>query len=385
VNNPTVLLIGPQPFYEERGTPISLRLVVTGLTELGYDVDFLTFPIGQNVTIVGVNTIRIKNLLGFTSIPIGFSFRKIFLDLFLFSKARKLLKSKNYVRVHASEEAVFAPLMFLRHARNRIVYDMASSLPEQLETLPVFRLGLTQKFLTRLERYALQNVGYVFCSWGLLDHVRKIAPDTRASAWVFPSHRASVVDEAIQNLRDELRIIDDAFPIVYTGSFASYQGLDVVVESIPEIVARIPSAVVILVGGNNDEVTKLKRAIAPEHQDNIRVLPKQSRDRIPVFFALAAVLLSSRSHGKNVPLKVFEYLAAERPIVASDVPAHRDILGTGRAALYEPNPASLARAVHLVYSNPDNSAQMVETATKYRSEHLSWESYLEALKLAYPQ
>ena len=157
MNNPTVLLIGPQPFYEERGTPISLRLVVTGLTELGYDVDFLTFPIGQNVTIVGVNTIRIKNLLGFTSIPIGFSFRKIFLDLFLFSKARKLLKSKNYVRVHASEEAVFAPLMFLRHARNRIVYDMASSLPEQLETLPVFRLGLTQKFLTRLERYALHN------------------------------------------------------------------------------------------------------------------------------------------------------------------------------------------------------------------------------------
>ena len=383
MTNPTVLIIAPQPFFEERGTPISLRLVAAGLTELGYDVDFLTFPIGKTVTIPGVNTIRIGNPLSISSVPIGFSFRKLFLDLLLFAKARTLLKLKDYVRVHTSEEAVYAPLLFLRRTRERIVYDMASSLPEQLAAHQLFRLGSVQTRLARFEKYALRNVGYVFCSSGLLDYVRKIAPETAASEWIFPSHRASVKPEAVKELQNELGLNDDAFPIVYTGSFASYQGLDVVVEAISAIISKVPSAVVILVGGSNDEVDRLRATISPRYLNNVRVLPKQPRDRIPVFFSLAAILLSTRSYGKNVPLKVFDYMAAERPIVASDVPSHREILGSGRAVLYEPTPAGLASAIQYVYSHVDANAKMLEATSKYCADHLSWESFVESLKLAY--
>jgi len=331
----------------------------------------------------GVNTIRIGNPLSFSSIPIGFSFRKLFLDVFLFAKARKLLKSKKYARVHTSEEAVLAPLIFLRRAHERIVYDMASSLPEQLRALPVFRLGLIHKYMARLEQYALRNVGYVFCSSGLLDHVREVAPDTQASAWIFPSHRAPANAADVRNLRDELDIDDDAFPIVYAGSFASYQGLDVVIKAIPEIVARVPSAIVIFVGGSDDEVIRLQASISPQCLNHVRLLSKQPRDRIPVFFSLASILLSPRSYGKNMPLKVFDYMAAERPILATDVAAHRDILCNGRALLYEPTPGALADAIDHIRSHPDNSARMVAAATRYYSENLSWENFLEALKLAY--
>jgi glycosyltransferase involved in cell wall biosynthesis len=379
----TVLIISPQPFFEERGTPIALLLVATGLAELGYDVDFLTFPIGKDIEIPGVNVIRVGNPMRFASVPIGFSLRKLFLDLLLFKKARTLLKSNSYVRVHASEEAIFAPLMFLRNGRHRVVYDMASSIPEQLMAFSLFRLRFIQRCLSNLERYALNSVGYVFCSSGLLDEVRKIAPYTPASEWIFPSRGAPVTKEVVHQLHEDLDLPTDAFLIVYAGSFSSYQGLDVVTEAIPEIAARVPSAVVILVGGTGDEVARLTSAVSLRHRDKIRVLPRQPRERMAVFFSLAKVLLSARGHGKNVPLKVFDYIAARRPIVASDVPAHRKILGGGRALLYEPNPAGLARAIQLIYSNPNKGAEMVDAASRYGAERLGWGNFLEALGRAY--
>ncbi|MGI9294836.1 MAG: hypothetical protein ACR2PS_12700, partial [Pseudomonadales bacterium] len=44
-----VLIVAPQPFYEDRGTPIAIAQVIDGLTELGYGVDMLTFPVGKDM------------------------------------------------------------------------------------------------------------------------------------------------------------------------------------------------------------------------------------------------------------------------------------------------------------------------------------------------
>jgi hypothetical protein len=45
---PRILVVAPQPFFQERGTPIALRWVVESLSELGFGVDVLTFPIGES-------------------------------------------------------------------------------------------------------------------------------------------------------------------------------------------------------------------------------------------------------------------------------------------------------------------------------------------------
>lgn len=41
-----VLVVAPQPFYEDRGTPIAVRELVTALAGLGFEVDLATFPVG---------------------------------------------------------------------------------------------------------------------------------------------------------------------------------------------------------------------------------------------------------------------------------------------------------------------------------------------------
>ena len=66
-----VLVVAPQPFYEDRGTPIAVRQVVEGLSQLGYSVDLLTYPVGSGIQVPGVRLMRTANPLRFKSVPVG--------------------------------------------------------------------------------------------------------------------------------------------------------------------------------------------------------------------------------------------------------------------------------------------------------------------------
>jgi glycosyltransferase involved in cell wall biosynthesis len=82
---------------------------------------------------------------------------------------------------------------------------------------------------------------------------------------------------------------------------------------------------------------------------------RRSRHEIPDFLALADVLVLARKRGKNVPLKIFDYLKSEKPIVATDIPAHRAVLNEKTAIMVQPNPEALARGILLALKDTDLS------------------------------
>jgi hypothetical protein len=102
-----VLLVTPQPFYEDRGTPIAVRYVAQALSELGAYVDILAFPVGRSVTIPRVKIMRCANPLRLKHVPIGFSWRKIALDATLWKAFGRLVNSGKYHIVHAVEDAAY--------------------------------------------------------------------------------------------------------------------------------------------------------------------------------------------------------------------------------------------------------------------------------------
>ena len=55
-----ILLLAPHPFYQERGTPIAVNLLLQALSGLGYQVDVLTYPEGSEVSYPGVTLHRIR-------------------------------------------------------------------------------------------------------------------------------------------------------------------------------------------------------------------------------------------------------------------------------------------------------------------------------------
>lgn len=127
-----ILMLAPHPFYQARGTPIAVDLVLKVLSSRGETVDIITFPEGEDVHYKNVKIYRTP-LFRFTqNIRPGFSAKKIVCDIFIFINAIKLVRSRKYDIVHAGEEAVFIALFIKKAFGIPYVYDMDSSMVQQL-------------------------------------------------------------------------------------------------------------------------------------------------------------------------------------------------------------------------------------------------------------
>src|SRR5690606_11014131 len=127
-----ILFIAPEPYFEERGTPIAVDLMLKALSERGDEVDLLTFHVGEDRWHRGVNLRRCRPPLAPEAIPPGFSWRKAWCDLFLVREAVRMLRSKRYHLVHAVEEASFIAMVLGWLYRVPYVFDMDSSMALQL-------------------------------------------------------------------------------------------------------------------------------------------------------------------------------------------------------------------------------------------------------------
>lgn len=155
--NRKILLVAPQPFYEDRGTPIAIRHVLDALSAAGHRVDLLTFAVGRDISLPGLRIFRVGRLFGFKHIPIGFSIRKLLLDILLVFALLRMLRSQDYWCVHAVEEAVFPALMLGPGLDVPVIYDMQSCIPDQLRGHPFFGLSIIQRLLLAWERWALRR------------------------------------------------------------------------------------------------------------------------------------------------------------------------------------------------------------------------------------
>jgi glycosyltransferase involved in cell wall biosynthesis len=381
-----VLVVAPEPFYEDRGTPIAVRNVLQALSELECHVDLLTYPVGQCIDIPRVRVIRVPNLFGFRHVPVGFSLRKVLLDVELTVALWALLRRERYWCVHAVEESAF-PAVVLAHRRGLpVIYDMQSSLPEQMVKHWVFRGKRVQGLLRRCEAWLLRRADAVVSSTGLLQRVSEVAPGKVAQEWRFPSMETAPRQGAGTALRAELGIPAEAPVVVYAGTFEPYQGLAMLLASIPRVLASVPDAVFVFVGGDAESVAQMRQD-AQQLQLNgpLRLTGRRPRAEMPAYLAMADLLVSPRVYGDNLPLKVFDYLAAGRPIVATDLPAHRALLDESRAILAEPSAEGLAQAIVTLLRNPERAARLAIAARAYAGSHLGWSRFVVAVQAVYEE
>jgi len=151
-----ILLLAPQPFYEDRGTPIAVALVLRVLSERGDTVDVVTYHEGRGLDLEHVTLHRIPRLPFVRGIRPGFSWKKVVCDAFVLAAAVRLAAWGRYDLVHAVEEAVFIAVLLKWLFRVPYVYDMDSSLAQQLrERFPL--LAPATRVLDACERLALRH------------------------------------------------------------------------------------------------------------------------------------------------------------------------------------------------------------------------------------
>ncbi len=379
-----ILVVAPQPFYQDRGTPIALRQVLEALSQLDYRVDLLTFPVGADIALPGLRIFRAGNPLGIRSVPIGFSVRKVALDGSLTMAMHSLLARTRYSCVHAVEEAAFPALVLAKRRRVPVLYDMQSSLPEQLLKHPMARIPPVPSVLHAAERWLIRRADLVVTSTGLAEGVRGIDPTVPLREWRIPSATVATRPTDSETLRRRLGLSDLASVVLYSGTFETYQGLDNLIAAAPLILQRVPSARLILVGADDKGRVAVESAAAHLVRDGrLTIVDRQPRSVMSDYLALADVLVSPRSFGGNLPLKIFDYLAAGRPIVATDIPTHRSMLTEKRALLVESTPEALAAGVISVLCDGEKSAVLAAAAREFAIEHLGWGQFLHSVAEIY--
>jgi hypothetical protein len=151
-----ILLLAPEPFYQDRGTPIAVSLLIRVLSERGDDVDVVTYHEGKDVAFQHVRLHRIMHLPFIRNIRPGFSWKKVICDFFMFVEAARLARKTDYELVYSVEESVFIALLLKWVFKVPYVYDMDSSLAQQMiEQHPSF--GPLQFAFEWFEKLALRH------------------------------------------------------------------------------------------------------------------------------------------------------------------------------------------------------------------------------------
>ncbi len=136
-----ILMIAPEPFFEPRGTPFSEYHRIRALLDLGHTVDLVTYPFGADVQLPGLRIFRAARPPFVSHVKIGPSAAKLFLDLTLTATALNRARLGRYDAVHSHEEAAAIGVVISAALGVPHLYDMHSSLPQQLENFAFSRVG----------------------------------------------------------------------------------------------------------------------------------------------------------------------------------------------------------------------------------------------------
>ena len=380
-----ILMIAPEPFFEPRGTPFSEYHRIRALVELGHTVDLVTYPFGHDVELPGLTVFRCVRPPFVRSVGIGPSFVKVPLDLSLTATAIRRALGTRYDVVHSHEEGAAIGLMIAAVLGIPHLYDMHSSLPQQLANFKFSRSRVLRWVFEVFERLAVRRsrVVIVICA-ELERQVRAIAPQ---SAPVLIENAPGAGDLSHEGGRDAVRAefgLGPTTPLVlYTGTFEAYQGLDLLFDAAKTVAATRPDARFLLAGGRPAQIAAAEREVAARGLGDLVIFAgERPADQIPHFLDAADVLVSPRSRGTNTPLKIYQYLRAGRVIVATRLLTHTQVLSDEVAILTEPTPEGFGAGILMALADPARTAAIGRRAGELAATKYSYEAYLDRTREA---
>jgi glycosyltransferase involved in cell wall biosynthesis len=372
------LVVAPQPFFSPRGTPFSIYYRALVMAGQGVECDILTYGSGQDVDLPEVHIRRIPRVRFLEPIPVGPSWRKLYLDTFMVAWTIGLLLRHRYQIVFAHEEAAFWCRFLKPLFGYKLVYEMHSNLSQQLTNFRFTRSRSLIGIFKSLQDSALKAA----------DAVVTVCPDLRnyASEIGVPSERHVMIENSIfddvrlrnpadsGDLPDDGRTVDfgPGHPVIgYAGTFEVYQGLEMLMHAFAQVNKEMPSARLLMVGGTASQVAKLALLA-----DSLRLsgachftgtVSKKAASRL---MKTVQVLVSPRIYGTNTPLKIYENLSAGLPIVATRIWSHTQVLSESVCFLVEPDAASLAGGLLEALNDEVRAKERADNAKAlYESEY----------------
>jgi glycosyltransferase involved in cell wall biosynthesis len=358
-----ILLLAPHPFFQARGTPIAVKAVLEFLSERGHSVDVLTYAEGAEVDVPNSAVYRIGRLPGLRNIRPGFSFKKVVCDVQMAAACVAMVRRTRYDLIHAVEESAFIASVVRALSGVPYVYDMDSSLAEQMiERYPMLSFALP--VFQRMEAVAVRrSLGVLAVCAALEDIALAHAPgklvgrveDTTLLAEGEPDGRKNPLPEA-----------GDGPIAMYVGNLEPYQGIDLLLEGFRHTLGRVPSAKLVIVGGRKEAISHYqgraeRLGIAP----SVLFTGPRPLDMLPALLQQADVLVSPRLKGLNTPMKIYSYLDSGSAVLATRLRTHTQVLNDRLAYLVDPVPDALGNGLAELMSDSELRSRLATSAKEY--------------------
>ena len=379
-----ILMVAPQPFFEPRGTPFSVLGRLKALSKLGHEVDLVTYHIGEDVAIPGVVIFRIPTIPFIKKISIGPSLKKLFLDGFLLTKTATMLIGKRYDLLHSHEEASFFSILFAKVFRIPHLYDMHSSLPQQLSNFHYTNWAPIVGLFGFLERLTINSSQAVITICPALEtQVKTInaqAPHLMIENMTIEGSPEDVSEEDVQAFKKSYGLHDRRI-ILYAGTFETYQGIPLLIECAQKVVEKIPKVIFVMMGGTSQQVEEVQGQVHRlDLTPHFCFTGSRPPGDIPCAIRAAEILVSPRVKGTNTPLKIYAYLESAKPIVATNLSTHTQVLNDKVAILVEPNSHDFADGIIRALSNQEEAKEFGRCARALFEERFSYNIFLEKTK-----
>lgn len=348
MNKPTILVIAPTPYFSDRGCHIRIFEELKLIQQLGYQAELVTYPLGR--TIGAAHIIRTAALPWYRKTTAGPAISKLWLDLLLIFKARRVIRisKPKFIHAHLHEGMLIAKLA--RFGKKLpIVLDLQSVLPEELHSY-----GGIWKWLTPLaaiyERWAVQQADQVLVS----------------SDQAFQALSKRYPQARFELLRDGIGQIIEPQPfqydLVYSGGIGKHKGTDLLLQAIELVKQSKPDLRYLMIAPGYTSVP-YEKLLATLAACRLGIDPKPP----------------TTTEGSG---KLLNYMAAGvTPIYFSSASTLALTAGLG-VPLATVSADALAAAIESVLNNPMEPAERQALQQHVSAEH-SWSAQRDTLQSIY--
>ena len=177
----------------------------------------------------------------------------------------------------------------------------------------------------------------------------------------------------------------------FIGSFYAYEGLDLLLEAVPILSRKIPGLLILLVGGGPDE--ERLRNIVREYgiEQFVRFTGRVHHEEVALYYGAVDIMVFPRRRSRLTelvtPLKPLEAMARTKPVVASDVGGHKELIRDSQTGYLfaAGNVDALVAKLQAVIADANDRSRVAANGRKFVENERTWDVVVERYAAIYGQ
>ena len=383
-----VLMVAACPFPCRRGTPIRIERLAETVARSGRSVHVVAYHYSgdRSASLGGSDPVyqlhRIANVPGRWNPAPGPGLGKMtILNPLLLAKTLRVVRQHRIRLLHCHHyEGLLVGLAVRRFHPVSIVYDAHTLLGSELA---YYAPSVFKKLLTRFGTYLDRTLPK------RADHIIPVTEDIhdQLAAHIGATERMTIIGNGIEDAAIDAFSRDEVAPIsgrvVYAGTLAAYQGIDLLLEAFQVVAARRGDARLVLVSQKPHEPV-LEMAHRLRIGDMVSAVDSASAD-LPRELGSANVLVNPRVDCPGYPLKLLNYMAAGRPIVSFKSSGKNLRNGVDAWIVPDRDVPGFAEGIATLLSDEARGDMLGRTAREHVFANYSWTAIAERVDVAYDQ